>query len=90
MPRSKCRIAVKSIFKRPDWTVRLHKSVVGSIWKYGSVAFVGMDEYLWEKLRKCHLFCMKLYLGVPNYVNYETVCDHIGIDNIRDALTKFA
>ena len=83
-------LSAKSLWRKPEWVVSLHDAVINSIWKYGCLFFVGMDEFLWARFDKLHSKCVKSYAGVPNYVNYGTVCNHLSIRKIRDELGFFA
>ena len=83
-------ISAKSIWRRPDWVIKLHEAVVNSIWKYGSVAFAGMNESTWGKLRKLHASCLKSYAGTPQFIGYETICDHLGVKDIRSEIMDYA
>ena len=49
-----------------------------------------MEQHLWDKLHKFHSKCVKSYAGVPYYVSYGTVCDHLGILEIKTELLSFA
>ena len=83
------KLAAKSLWRRPEWVVKLHESVVSSIWRYGSIAYANMGEHLWEKLVRCHSRSIKSYCGVPNFVNYNAVCDQMGVKQIKDDLLSF-
>ena len=72
-----------------SFSVKLHESIVSSIWRYGSIAYAAMGEHLWEKLVRCHSRSIKFYCGVPNYINYSAVCDQIGVKQIKDDLLAF-
>ena len=92
MPRTAAlkALAAKSIWRRPDWILKLHESIVNSIWKYGSVAFAAMCEEQWSKIQKVHANCVKSYAGVPQYVSYETVRNHLGIHDIKTNILNAA
>ena len=66
-------LAAKSIWRRPDWILKLHEAVVNSVWKYGCIAYSGMGQHLWDRLKRVHSQCIKSYTGVPQYVGYETI-----------------
>ena len=83
------KLAAKSLWRRPEWVVKLHESVVSSIWRYGSIAYANMGEHLWEKLVRCHSRSIKSYCGVPDFVNYNAVCDQMGVKQIKDDLLSF-
>ena len=83
-------MSAKSLWRRPEWFVKLHESVVSSIWRYGSVAYAAMGEHLWGKLISCHARAIKAYCGVPSFVGYGAVCDQIGVKQIKEDLMAFA
>ena len=84
------KLSAKSTFKNPTNILRLHESLVNSILKYGSIAYAGMSEAMWERVKTCHARCVKAYVGLPNYVSYELVCDTLGIKQIKDEIFQFA
>ena len=84
------KMSAKSLWRRPEWFVKLHESVVSSIWRYGSVAYAAMGEHLWGKLISCHARAIKAYCGVPSFVGYGAVCDQIGVKQIKEDLMAFA
>ena len=83
-------LAAKSIWKHPKWILKIHDAVVNSIWKYGAPAFCAMGPHLWDKITRCHARAARSYCGVPSFVSYQTVCDHLGIDPIKEELISFA
>ena len=83
-------LAAKSIWQHTDWILKVHNAVVNSIWKYGAPAFSSMGPHLWDKITKSHARAVRSYAGVPNFVNYETICDHLGINSIKDEIISFA
>ena len=83
-------LAAKSICRRPDWILKLHKAVVNSVWKYGCIAYSGMGQHLWDRLKRIHSQCIKSYTGVPQYVGYETIINHLGLNDIKTELQTFA
>ena len=84
------RLSAKSVFKYPDWVLKIHDAVINSIWKYGCIGYIGMSMHLWERLTRCHAYAVKGYCGIPKYVGYQTVCDALGLKNVRDDLMSFA
>ena len=83
-------LSAKSIWRHPEWVLKLHDAVANSIWKYGSIAFAAMGEHLWDKLKKTHARCVKFYCGAPSFAGYETVCNHASIKTIKDELRDHA
>ena len=83
------RIAAKSIWRKPEWILKLHKAVVQSIWQYAAVVTCTVKKSLWDNITKCHARSMKAYCGVPNCVSYERLCDTMGISQIKDELMSF-
>ena len=84
------KLAAKSAFSKPTMVVRLHEALVNSIFKYGAVAYAGMSDAMWERIRKCHARCVKSYVGLSNFTSYELVCDTLGIKQIKDEICDFA
>ena len=83
------RLAAKSIWRNPTWILKLHESVVTSIWRFGAIAYANMSVNLWEQLTKCHSRSVKAYCGLPNFVSYNAICDQLGIKQIKDELLHF-
>ena len=82
-------LAAKNLWSRPEKIVKLHEAIVNSVWKYGCVAFAGMPESLWQKLRQIHAASLKSYAGVPQCVGYDTICNHLGVQDIKTELLSF-
>ena len=83
------RIAAKSIWRNPERILRLHESVVNSIWKFGALTYATAGVKLWESITKCHARCIKAYCGLPNFVGYNTLCEQLGIKPIKEELIDF-
>ena len=83
------RIAAKSIWRNPERILRLHESVVNSIWKFGALSYATAGVKLWDSITKCHARCIKAYCGLPNFVGYNTLCEQLGIKPIKDELMAF-
>ena len=83
------RIAAKSKWRNIEWLLRLHESVIGSIWRYASIGYSTMGEHLWDKINKVHARCIKAYAGVPNYASYNTVCRLLGLQTAKQDLLSF-
>ena len=83
------RLAAKSLWRNPEWILKIHEATVNSIWKYGSVAYATMGLNLWDKIIKCHSRALKSYCGVPNFINYNLLCDRIGIIDIKEEILQF-
>ena len=83
------RLAAKSIWKNPQWILRVHEAVVNSIWKFGVIGYATAGVGIWNTIIQCHSRCVKAYCGLPNYVGYSTVCNALGIKNIKDELLAF-
>ena len=83
------RIAAKSQWRNINWILRLHESVVGSIWKYAAIGYANMGQHLWDGINKVHARCIKSYVGVPNYASYYTVCRLLGLQTAKDELLAF-
>ena len=84
------KLAAKSTFSKPTMVLRLHEALVNSIFKYGAVAYAGMSNAIWERIRKCHARCVKAYVGMPNFVSYGLICDSLGVKQIREEICDFA
>ena len=69
--------------------LRLHESVVNSIWKFGALTYATAGVKLWESITKCHARCIKAYCGLPNFVGYNTLCEQLGIKPIKEELINF-
>ena len=83
------RIAAKSLWRHPSWILKLHDSVVNSIWNFGSLVYCTASQDLWDKITKVHARSIKAYCGVPSFVGYATLCDNMGIKTIREELMSF-
>ena len=84
------KLSAKSTFSNPMEVMRLHEALVNSVFKYGSIAYAGMSNAMWDRIKTCHSRCVKAYVGIHNYVSYELVCDTLGIRQIRDEICSFA
>ena len=84
------RLAAKSLWRNPEWILKLHEATVNSIWKYGSVAYATMGANLWDTIIKCHSRALKAYCGVPNFISYNLLCDRIGVKDIKEEMLSFA
>ena len=84
------KLAAKSTFSNPTTVMRLHEALVNSIFKYGAVAYAGMSDAMWERIKKNHARCVKSYVGLSNFVSYDLVCDTLGIRQIKDEICNFA
>ena len=84
------RLSAKSTFSNPKRIMQLHEALVNSVFKYGSVAYAGMSDAMWDRLQKCHAGCVKAYVGMPNYVSYSLVCDTLGVKKIKEEILDFA
>ena len=80
--------AAKSIWQKPSRILKLHESVVTSIWRFGAMAYANMNSSLWEQIRKCHIRSIKAYCGLPNFVGYCAICNQLGIKQIKDELLE--
>merc|ERR1711944_185968 len=57
--------------------------------KFGVIGYATAGVGIWNTIIKCHSRCVKAYCGLPNYVGYSTVCNALGIKNIKDELLAF-
>ena len=83
------RIGAKAKWRNIEWLLRLHESVVGSIWKYAAIGYSNMSENLWDSINKVHARCIKSYAGVPNFASYATVTKLLGIKTAKEELLAF-
>merc|ERR1712074_60868 len=44
------RIAAKSIWRKPEWILKLHKAVVQSIWQYAAIVTCTVKKSLWDSI----------------------------------------
>ena len=85
-------IAAKSRWRHPQETLRFFDALVKSVVDYAGPCFLTMKISLWEKLEKVHSRAIKSFAGVPRFVGYSTICNHLFVPrwktSIEEAATK--
>ena len=84
------KLSAQSVWRHPEWILKLHECVINSVWKYGALAYAAMGRHLWDKIRTQHSRSVKGYAGVPSYTSYSLLCDQLGIKEIEEELKTFA
>ena len=83
-------ISAKDRWTNPRQVLKFFDAIITSIFAFVIPNCISMKASLWNKMDKAHARAVKSIAGVPNFTNYQTVCDHLGIEKWSLSLKRAA